>query len=79
MTTKLEKEFDVQDYLQNEKTDSDTFYRACREEDPDDGSLVRRALSEIAKAHGLTFVTRQTDLNQPSATSDAFANERDHI
>lgn len=67
MTTKLEKEFDVQAYLQNEKTDSD------------DGSLVRRALSEIAKAHGLTFVTRQTELNQPSATSDAFANERDHI
>lgn len=46
---------------------------------PTDGSLVRRALSEIAKAHGLTFVTRQTELNQPSATSDAFANERDHI
>lgn len=35
MTTKLEKEFDIQDYLQNEKTDSDTFYRACREEDPE--------------------------------------------
>ena len=79
MTTKLEKEFDIQDYLQNEETDFDAFYNSCIEEDPGDGSLVRRALSEIAKARGLTFVTRQTDLNQPSATSDAFANGRDHI
>ena len=79
MTAKLEKEFDIQDYLQNEETDFSAFYRTCIEEDPGDGSLVRRALSEIAKARGLTFVTQQTDLSQPSATSDAFANGRDHI
>ena len=61
MTTTLGKDFDIQDYLQNEETDFDAFYNACIEEDPGDGSLVRRALSEIAKARGLTFLAQHTD------------------
>ena len=31
MITRLGKEFDIQDYLQNEETDFDTFYRTCIE------------------------------------------------
>ena len=31
MITRLGKEFDIQDYLQNEETDFDAFYRTCIE------------------------------------------------
>ena len=64
MTTKLEKEFDIQDYLQNEETDFNAFYNACIEEDPGDGSLVRRALAEIAKARSMTSLAKQTGLSR---------------
>ena len=64
MTTKLEKEFDIQNYLQNEETDFNAFYNACIEEDPGDGSLVRRALAEIAKARSMTSLAKQTGLSR---------------
>lgn len=31
MITRLGKEFNIQDYLQNEETDFDAFYRTCIE------------------------------------------------
>ena len=50
MTTKLGKEFDIQDYLINTETNPEAFFKGCVEEDLGDGSLVRRALGEMAKA-----------------------------
>lgn len=60
MTTKLGKEFDIQAFLQTEETDGS----ACIEEDPGDGSLVRRALAEIAKVRGMTELAHQTGLSR---------------
>lgn len=53
MSTKLGKEFDIQDYLINTEKDPKAFFKACIEEDPGDGSLLRRALIELAKACGV--------------------------
>ena len=50
MSTKLGKEFDIQHYLINTEKDPKAFFKVCIEEDPGDGSLVRRALGELAKA-----------------------------
>ena len=50
MTTKLGKEFDIQDYLINTENNPEAFFKGCVEEDLGDGSLVRRALGEMVKA-----------------------------
>ena len=39
MSTKLSKEFDIQDYLINTEKDSKAFFKACIEEDPGDRPL----------------------------------------
>lgn len=62
--TKLGKEFDIQDYLINTENDPAAFFQACIEEDPGDGSLVRRALSELAKARGMTLLAKETGLSR---------------
>ena len=59
MSTKLSKEFDIQDYLINTEKDSKAFFKACIEEDPGDGSLARRALGELAKARGVARSQRR--------------------
>lgn len=64
MTTKLGKEFDFQDYLINRETDPDAFYMACIQEDPGDGSLVRRYLYELAKAKGMSLLAKETGLTR---------------
>ncbi len=64
MTTKLGKEFDIQAFLQTEETDGSAFFSACIEEDSGDGSLVRRALAEIAKVRGMTELAHQTGLSR---------------
>ena len=53
MTTKLGKEFDIQDYLINTENNPEAFFKACVEEDLGDGSLVRRVLGEMVKAKGM--------------------------
>lgn len=40
MTTKLAKEFDIQDFLINTENNPQAFFKACVDEDPGDGSLV---------------------------------------
>ena len=49
------------DYL---KTEEDTYlyFELCLEEDPGDGSLVRRALGSIARARGMSQLARDTGL-----------------
>lgn len=66
MNTKFSKEFDIQGYLINTEKDSKAFFKACIEEDPGDGSLVRRALGELAKARGVAQLAKETGLSGQS-------------
>ena len=53
--------WDSADYLKTEE-DIDLYFGLCLEEDPGDGSLVRRALGSIARARGMTQLARDTGL-----------------
>lgn len=64
MTTKLGKEFDIQDYLINTENNPEAFFKGCVEEDLGDGSLVRRALGEMAKAKGMVQLAKETGLSK---------------
>ena len=64
MTTKLGKEFDIQDYLINTENNPEAFFKACVEEDLGDGSLVRRALGEMVKAKGMVQLAKETGLSR---------------
>ncbi len=57
---KLSK-WDVVDHL---KTDEDMalYLDACVEEDPGDGSLIRAALGDIARARGMTQLAKDSGL-----------------
>ena len=66
MTTKLGKEFDIQDYLINTENNPEAFFKGCVEEDLGDGSLVRRALGEMAKAKGMVQLAKETGLSKQS-------------
>ena len=46
------------------KTDEDValYFQACVDEDPGDGSLVRAALGDIARARGMSQLARDTGL-----------------
>jgi probable addiction module antidote protein len=62
MTEKFTR-WDAADYL---KTDEDMalYLDACLDEDPGDGSLVRAALNDIARARGMTQLARDTGLTR---------------
>lgn len=60
MTIKLRK-WDVVDQLNTEE-DMRLYFEACLEEDPGDGSLIRAALGDIARARGMTQLARDTGL-----------------
>ena len=49
------------DYLKTEE-DIELYFGLCVQEDPGDGSLVRRALGSIAKARGMSQLSRDTGL-----------------
>lgn len=66
MTTKLAKEFDIQDFLINMENNPQAFFKACVDEDPGDGSLVRRALGEMVKAKGMVQLAKETGLSRKS-------------
>lgn len=42
------------------------YFRACVEEDPGDGSLIRAALGDIARARGMTQLANETGLARES-------------
>lgn len=48
------------------KTDEDMalYFEACLEEDPGDGSLIRAALGDIARARGMSQLARETGLSR---------------
>ena len=55
--------WDAVDYL---KTDEDMalYLDACLDEDPGDGSLVRAAINDVARAKGMTQLARDTGLTR---------------
>lgn len=53
--------WDSADYLKTEE-DTALYFDACIEEDPGDGSLIRAALGDIARARGMTQLARETGL-----------------
>ena len=77
MTTKLGKEFDIQDYLINTENNPEAFFKACVEEDLGDGSLVRRALGEMVKAKEW-FSSQRRQVSQSSVCTERSA-PKDHL
>ena len=62
MGIKLSK-WDAVDHLKNEEEMS-LYLEACFEEDPGDGSLIRAALGDIARARGMAQLARDTGLTR---------------
>jgi probable addiction module antidote protein len=62
MVIKLSK-WDVVQQLRSEE-DMVLYFQACLDEDPGDGSLVRAALGDIARARGMAKVARDTGLSR---------------
>lgn len=55
--------WDAADYLETEE-DMALYLDACLEEDPGDGSLIRAALGDIARARGMTQLAHDTGLTR---------------
>ena len=55
--------WDVADYLDTEE-DMALYLDACLEDDPGDGSLIRIALGDIARARGMTQLAHDTGLTR---------------
>ena len=62
MAIKLKK-WDVVDHLKSEEEVA-LYLEACFEEDPGDGSLIRAALGDIARARGMAQLARDTGLTR---------------
>jgi probable addiction module antidote protein len=57
------RRWDVVDHLKTEE-DMALYLDACLEEDPGDGSLVRAALNDVARARGMTQLARDSGLSR---------------
>ena len=57
--------FDAAEYLKTPE-DMVAYLDACFEEDTGDGKLIRAALNDIARARGMTQITRDTGLGRES-------------
>lgn len=55
--------WDPADHLQSEE-DMAMYLEACLEEDPGDGSVVRSALNDIARAQGMTQLAKATGITR---------------
>lgn len=66
LTINIPKGFRRWDAADSLKTDNDMalYFEACLEEDPGDGSLVRAALGDIARARGMSQLARETGLSR---------------
>ncbi len=60
----MAEKFNRWDAADDLKTEDDValYFDACVEDDPGDGSLIRRALGDIARARGMTQLARDTGL-----------------
>ena len=74
--TKTPEGFSHWDSVELLKTEQDLqlYLNACFEEDPGDGSLIRAALGDIARARGMTELARQTGLARESLYKALSAN-----
>src|ERR1700733_163827 len=55
--------WDAADYLKSE-ADMAAYLEACLNEAPDDGALLTAALGDIARAHGMMQLARDTGLTR---------------
>ncbi|MDR1228605.1 MAG: putative addiction module antidote protein [Azoarcus sp.] len=64
LTINIPKGFSRWDSAEILKTEEDArlYLEACFEEDPGDGSLIRRALGVVARARGMTELAKKTGL-----------------
>ncbi len=62
MTEKFSR-WDSADYLKTEE-DIVSYFEACIEEDPGDGSLIRAALGDISRVRGMTRLANETGLTR---------------
>ena len=65
--------WDPVDDLQTEQ-DQVLYLNACLDEDPGDGTLVRAALGDIARARGMTSVSRAAGISREDLYK-AFSTE----
>ena len=63
--TEQHTRFDTADYL-NTPEEMAAYLDACFEEDPGDGSLIRAALNDIARAQGMSQIARDSGLGRES-------------
>ena len=57
------KQFDVADFIRSEQ-DATHYLNAAVEEDPGDGSLIRLALGDIARAKNMSEIARDAGLDR---------------
>jgi probable addiction module antidote protein len=57
--------FDAAEYL-NSPEEMAAYLDACLDEDPGDGSLIRAALNDIARARGMTQIAREAGMGRES-------------
>ncbi|MCB1630281.1 MAG: putative addiction module antidote protein [Pseudomonadales bacterium] len=55
--------WDPVDYLQTDEA-AVLYLEACMDDDPGDGSLIRAALNDIARARGMTQLARDSGLSR---------------
>lgn len=64
----MSERFTEWDSVQELKSEKDIalYFEACLDDDPGDGSLIRAALGDIARARGMSQVARETGLARES-------------
>ena len=64
----MSEKFTDWDAVQELKSEKDIalYFEACLDDDPGDGSLIRAALGDIARARGMSLVARETGLARES-------------
>ena len=55
--------WDVTEHLRT-REDVRLYLEACAEEDPGDGSLIRAALNDIARAQNMSLLARETGMSR---------------
>jgi probable addiction module antidote protein len=66
MVIDIPEGFSCWDAAESLKTEKDIrlYFEACLADDPGDGSLIRAALSDIARARGMSQLSRDTGLSR---------------
>jgi probable addiction module antidote protein len=69
--------WDAADCLESDE-EMALYLDACLDEDPGDGSLIRVALNDIARARGMTQLARDTGLTREGTTDEARTAENSY-